>query len=187
MELEEALAEAGFVNVTWIETERNSKKAVGVAMAHHKALTHALSEDAWPFIVLEDDVAFFRQPPKELHIPKGAHALYLGVSKWGLRNGRGSLNITVERNNGGIHRIYNMLAAHAILYTSRDYVEFLIRGIEIFVTIPTNQDKMRAETMKYWNVYALSTPVFYQKGRYAPHTKFVLPGKTNTPLSYFYI
>jgi len=185
--LEQSLEEAGFTNVTWVETERNHVKVVGVAMAHHKALTRAVSEDVWPFIVLEDDVAFFRKPPEQVGIPEDAHALYLGVSKWGLKNGKGGLHISVERRNGGVYRLYNMLAAHAILYTSRDYVEFLLRGIEMFSSVPTNQDKMRAETMKYWNVYALSMPIFYQQGRYMPHTNFALPGKTNKPLSYFYI
>jgi len=186
-QLEERLSGAGFVNVRWVQTERHPKKTVGVAMAHSKVLKRALSDDNWPFIVLEEDVDFFRQVPDDLHIPKNADALYLGVSKWGLKNGKGGLHISVERQNGGVHRLYNMLAAHAILYASREYVEFLLSGIEIFSAMPTNQDKMRAETMKYWNVYALSSPIFYQQGRYMPHTKFALPGPTNKPLSYFYI
>jgi hypothetical protein len=185
--LENRLAQMGFSNVIRVETERNDEKALGVANAQHKALSRGLAEWSGPFIVLEDDVEFFDHPPESIHVPTNADAVYLGVSQWGLRDGRGALGISVKRDNGGLHRVYNMLAAHAILYNSREYVEFLLRGIELFVSIPTNQDKMRAETMKYWNVYASSKPVFYQSGKYEKHTRFILPGIKNRPLSHFYM
>ena len=187
VELEQKLSDSGFTDVRWIETFRHYKKSFGVAMAHHQALSQALLDDNFPFIVLEEDVSLMRDVPDSVHIPDGADAIYLGASQWGLKNGKGGLHICVERRNGGLYRVYNMLAAHAIMYLSRQYVEFLIKGIEVFLEIPTNQDKMRAETIKYWNVYALATPVFYQTGRYMPHTKIALPGKTNRPLSFFYM
>jgi hypothetical protein len=185
--LERRLRASGFNDIRRVETERNDIKAQGVALAHHKALSFALKNYSGPFIVLEDDVEFFRPIPKKVPIPQGADAVYLGISSWGLKNGKGGLNIAVERRNEGLYRVYNMLAAHAIMYTSEEYVRFLLKGIELFVGIPTNQDKMRAETMKYWNVYALGNPLFYQSGKYEKHTRFTLPGYTNKPLSYFYI
>jgi len=66
-------------------------------------------------------------------------------------------------------RVYNMLAAHAILYTNNDYVKFLAKATEFNISILDNQDKARAETMKYWNIYANRLPMFYQNGL---HTKF---------------
>lgn len=186
-ELEEKLAIKGFYDVTWVETETHFPKAVGVARAQKKTLERALAEDKWPFIVLEEDVEFYKNPPHSINPPEEIDALYLGLSQWGIKNGRGGLHIAVTKANNGMHRVWNMLAAHAIMYFSKDYVNFLINGIDIFLTIPTNQDKMRAETMKYWKVYALTTPVLYQSGKYMPHTKFVLPGKTNRPLSFFYM
>jgi hypothetical protein len=186
-ELEQKLYDAGFTDFRWVETFLHHKKTIGVAMAHYQVLNQALLDDNFPFIVLEQDVSLMRNLPDSIHIPEGTDAIYLGASQWGLKNGKGGLHICVERQNGGLYRVYNMLAAHAIMYFSRAYVEFLIKGIEVFLQIPTNQDKMRAETMKYWNVYALATPLFYQTGRYMPHTKFVLPGKTNKPLSFFYM
>jgi hypothetical protein len=187
LSLEKKLYDAGFSDLRWEQTFRHNNKAMGVAMAHHQVLSQALLDNNWPFIVLEEDVSLMKGVPDSVHIPEGADAIYLGASQWGLKNGKGGLHICVERQNGGLYRAYNMLAAHAIMYLSREYVEFLIKGIEVFLEIPTNQDKMRAETMKYWDVYALATPLFYQNGRYMTHTKFALPGKTNKPLSYFYI
>jgi hypothetical protein len=185
--LERRLLSVGFRSVTRVETELNYPKSRGVALAHKKALQEAIEDFGGPFIILEDDVEFFRSPGNSIEYPDDAHALYLGVSQWGLRNGKGGLHIAIERANNGFYRLYNMLAAHAILYTSLDYAGFILRSIDVFADMPTNQDKMRAETMKYWNVYAPTQPLMYQSGKYQKDTKFTLPGKTNRPLSFFYM
>jgi hypothetical protein len=186
-ELETKLLGAGFRDVVRVETELNYPKSRGVALAHKKALQEALKDFGGPFIILEDDVEFFRSPGTTIEWPEDAHALYLGVSRWGLRNGKGALHIAAERANNGFYRLYNMLAAHAILYPSFEYANFILNSIDLFINMPTNQDKMRAETMKYWNVYSPARPLFYQSGKYEKDTRFQLPGATNRPLSFFYI
>jgi hypothetical protein len=97
---------------------------------------------------------------------------------WGIYDGKGHKKISLSRHSEGTYRLYNMLAAHAILYTDPEYVKFLARATEFNVYVKTNQDKARAETMKYWNIYASQTPMFYQQGKYTRFTKFSLPGPT---------
>lgn len=183
--LEGALREAGFKKIKKSPGIPDRHKASGVAKAHMAALELALSECKGPFIILEDDVQI-ENLPKGITLPQDADALYLGLSMWGLKNGKGHVGISGEKQNGGVYRMYNMLAAHAILYVNHDYARFILESIPIFLRMKTNQDKMRAETMKYWNVYAVKTPVFYQTGKYEKYTRFTLTEQGVVPLINFY-
>jgi hypothetical protein len=183
--LERRLKDAGFQNINHSPGVIDPNKAAGVAKAHIKALSKALSETDGPFIILEDDVEI-DDFQKKITIPNKADAIYLGLSMWGLKHGKGQIGISAKRDNAGLYRMYNMLAAHAILYINRDYAEFIQDSIPIFLDMGTNQDKMRAETMKYWNIYATRNPVFYQRGKYEKYTKFRLSEDKMVPLRAFY-
>jgi hypothetical protein len=183
--LENTLRDAGFKKIKKSPGVPDKHKASGVAKAHMAALDLALSECKGPFIILEDDVEI-ENLPKEITLPEGSDAIYLGLSMWGLKDGRGQLGISAKKQNGGLYRMYNMLAAHAILYVTHEYAQFIRESIPIFLEMQTNQDKMRAETMKYWNVYATKIPVFYQMGKYQRYTRFMLSEQNVMPLKNFY-
>jgi hypothetical protein len=183
--VESFLSKAGFKHVTRLPGVKAETKRLGVALAHKNALEHCLKTVEGHFIVLEGDVAPW-VIPDTLQVPDDADAIYLGASKWGLKNGHGVRNIALELYSEDMFRINNMLAAHAVLYTSSKYVKFLINAIQIMIDMKTNQDKARAETQKYWNIYGLTQPMFYQSGIYLKDTKIVLPGPTNKPISWFY-
>lgn len=184
--LQKFLGYNGFKDVRTSPGVLERKKVTGVAKAHMAALEKALAECDGPFLILENDVDIFNTD-MNVFVPDGADAIYLGASMWGLRNGRGELNmISGEKYNGGLYRMYNMLAAHAVLHLNRDYAEFLLGAIPVFIKMETNQDKLRAETMKYWNVYAQSHPIFYQRGKYERYTKFKLSGYAMNSLSVYY-
>jgi hypothetical protein len=179
------LSKHGFRSVTRLPGVIADTKRMGVALAHKNALEHCLRAVEGHFIVLEGDVAPW-VIPDTLEVPDDADAMYLGASKWGLKDGHGVKNIAVEPYSGEVLRIRNMLAAHGVLYTSSKYARFLIKAIDVMIGISTNQDKARAETQKYWNIYGLIQPLIYQTGIYLRDTKIVLPGPTNKPLSWFY-
>ena len=184
--LQKFLGYNGFKDVRTSPGVLERKKVTGVAKAHMAALEKALAECEGPFLVLENDVDILNTD-MNVFVPDGADAIYLGASMWGLRNGRGELNmISGEKYNGGLYRMYNMLAAHAVLYLNHDYAEFLLGAIPIFIKMETNQDKLRAETMKYWNIYAQGHPNFYQRGKYERYTKFKLSGYTMNSLHTYY-
>jgi len=111
-------------------------------------------------------------------VPANADAYYLGNSIFGLYGGSGKKKIALEQFDEQSFRIYNMLAAHAIVYLNKEYIEFLERATAFQLSIRDNQDKARAETMKYWNIYSAAKPMFYQNGVHEPVTKRVLPGKS---------
>jgi len=172
-EIEETLSSLGFSDVCRVAGVLHGSRKVGVALAHKKALIEA-SKTGTPFIVLEGDVVV-KNFKEKISVPLDADAYYLGISKWGLYGGRGVQKISAERYDQDTFRLFNMLSAHAILYLNKDYVNFILKSIEFYIHIKTNQDKGRAETMKFWNVYASKDPLFAQGGKYNPHTSFTLP------------
>lgn len=177
--LEAMLAARGFTDVRRVRGTPNKRKKVGVANAHKRALIAGL-ETGGPFIILEDDVVE-KNFKNFVEIPDNSDAYYLGISKWGLGYGKGQQTISLERYSPNVFRLYNMLSAHAILYLNMEYVKFLLKSVDFFIKIETNQDKGRAESMKYWNIYAERDPLFAQGGKYYDHTAFSLPGPSAVP------
>jgi len=174
--IESLLQDLGFTNVNRFSAKYHSTKGVGCAISHNTLLKE-LSGEQTPFIVLEDDVAV-NSFKEFINLPLDADAYYLGNSSWGIYNGKGHRRISVSSYTSDVFRIYNMLAAHAILYNNTEYVKFLAMATEFSLMVQTNQDKARAETMKYWKIYASKSPIFYQDGKYERHTRFNLPGPT---------
>lgn len=169
------LLDAGFTDINWHPGVLAENKTVGVATSHNNLLNKLKDKDT-PFLVLEDDVSIF-DLKTFIEVPLDADAYYLGNSSWGLYGGSGKKKISVSRYNQDTYRVYNMLAAHAIVYLNKDYVRFLHQATSFNLMIKTNQDKARAETMKYWNIYSATRPMFYQNGRHEAATKIILPGE----------
>ena len=184
-QVEASLAWAGFTDTTWVSGVRGKTRALGCALAHRSALEVILERDVFPCVVVEDDILPYEKQDLVL-VPDNADALYVGISQYGIHGGVGIRNYAAERIDKNISRISNMLAAHGVMYFNKEYVEFLIRINKIFVDMKTNQDKGRAETMKYWNVYALNKPMFYQGGKYEQYTKFEIPDPFMRSLDFFY-
>jgi len=175
--LELLLKQLGFKNINRFSGVLEEPKRNGVAKSHKKILENIADKD-FPVLILEDDVdiASFKST---IEIPNDADAYYLGNSAWGLYGSRGSLQVSKSHFDKDIYKIHNMLAAHAILYLNKEYVDFLIKAIDFNITIKTNQDKARAQTMKYFNIYASDSPTFFQKGRHEKFTKINLSALKN--------
>jgi hypothetical protein len=174
--IEKQLKAFGFTDITFFAGIRNPIKKVGVAISHNKLLRQ-LTDAELPCLVLEDDVSIWDKK-EYIDVPADADAYYLGNSAFGLYGGSGKKKIALDRFDNQTFRIYNMLAAHAIVYLNRRYIDFLEQATAFQLSIKDNQDKARAETMKYWKVYAAQRPMFYQNGVHEPVTKRELPGKS---------
>ena len=71
-----------------------------------------------PFVVLEDDVSFYRDFPENFELPDDADLFYIGISKYGAFNYSDKLIIMAEDIDKDTVRIYNMLSSHAIIICS---------------------------------------------------------------------
>lgn len=159
--LEKSLKANGFINIIRLPGFEASVRKNGCAAAHHNAMK-CLANYPGPFLVLEDDAALMPNFSPIINVPENADAVYLGVSASGLYNNVGKNKIDAKRHDENFYRIYNMLAAHAILYLNSDYVKFLEKEILKQVIAKDRQDKARARTLRLWNVYSLDVPAFFQ-------------------------
>jgi hypothetical protein len=149
---------------------KNKRHAVGVGMAHQNVLDSRKHYDT-PFIVFEDDIAVTHFD-HIIDIPEDADAIYLGVSKMGVINNEHKELIIADKVNGydNVYRIYNMLAAHAILYLNQDYVAGLAEETKRCLDAKIPVDIGMANYMKDRKVYALDKPMFIQSGKFRDFT-----------------
>ena len=115
-----------------------------------------------PFVILEDDVSFYREMPKEIDIPNDADLFYLGLSQLAMNDGKAIDNISAQQIDENVYQIFNMLSGHAIMICSplgaSAYQKAMIDGFyqeKIW-------DVFAAEMQVNYNVYALKKPLFLQ-------------------------
>lgn len=146
----------------------------GCAKSHHTILQN-MNE---PTIILEDDCVI-KNDSYVIEIPDDTDALYLGLSGWGFLNSQSKLNnFEYERHEKyqGIYKINGMLATHAILYISPEYIEMAKRVAKWSGDNDQHIDQGFALIQKYFNVYALKKPIFYQHSN-TEATNIMLRGK----------
>jgi hypothetical protein len=173
--LEKALSDKGFRSVTRIPGVGGLGKIDGITAAHIKTISYAIETVGVPFIILEDDV-ILNDIKYKLDFPEDSDAVYLGISTWGVYNGTGHKQISIEKYDENFYRVYNMLSAHAIMFLNLDYAKMILRSYDFFLSVSEPMDKANAELAKYFNVYGLEKPLFYQSGINQKYTDFSLPG-----------
>jgi len=151
----------------------------GCSLAHLNVL-QSLQDHEKPFIVLEDDVEI-NKFIKTISIPEDADAVYLGLSCMGTYNGTHAQQVSAEKTTRNVCRIYNMLATHAIVYINSEYVKSVIKAIEFCRDRNIPLDIGIADNMKFWNVYGMVTPMFYQRGKYEKYTNLHLSDMNVVP------
>ena len=146
-------------------TRESEKHYVGVGQSHIDCLK--LIEDDFPAVILEDDVAltetgetfFCSEHPKLLEVPDGTDAIYLGTS-------HGDGRYKAIDIGGGFARIQNVLAAHAIIYTSKRYIK-AVQEVASHCIYKINKpfDIGTYGIQKDFNIIAPHRPFFYQKSQ----------------------
>jgi len=121
---------------------------------------HQITEG--PFVLIEDDIDVKRWDPI-IEVPDDADALYLGISGWGRMNGHSGPFVQWEQVDDNLLRVYNMLSGHAIAYLSGEWVEMARRCCHhAGYVIESYYDVQIAEVQRFFNIYALDDPYFYQ-------------------------
>jgi len=158
---ESMLKNLGFKYVQRFDAIRHEAgRIVGCARSHHGILSMDIEP---PFIILEDDCVINTKFKNEVDIPDDADALYLGISHWGRYIGHSGPFVHTTKVNNEIVRVHNMLATHAIMYISKEYIDICRRvayhhGYEI----EDHLDIGFAEIHKFYNVYSFDEPIFRQ-------------------------
>jgi hypothetical protein len=178
-ETRETLKALGFKDVRRFDAILGKDKTEGCAMSH-QAILNEIDIDG-PFIVFEDDIEINDSFNPIIDVPEDADAVYLGLSSFALNNSKTDQDLIADKVDDSVYRIYNMLAAHSILYIQKDYYKFISKAINAMLNADRNQDNARADTMKYFNIYALNHPLFYQGGKHRILTRFDLDAARTRP------
>lgn len=134
-------------------------RIIGCARSHYEILKNAKP----PFIIIEDDCSLNKNFVDEIDIPDNSDALYLGISHWGRYLNHSGPYVHYEKINEEIVKVYNMLATHAIMYITQDYVDICKRvSYYCGYTIENHLDIGFAEIHKLYNVYSFDEPLFRQ-------------------------
>jgi hypothetical protein len=152
-----------FTSVTRVPGVIHDDPKVGCARSQEKVLTDKTIPT--PFLLMEDDCVFTGVDELVYEVPDDADALYLGVSQWARYLNFSGPFLHYQTINDKIVRVYNMLAAHAVIYLTDEYRQVCSRiskycGHQLL----DHMDNGYAEIQKYYNVYSLDAPIFKQSG-----------------------
>lgn len=126
---------------------------MGVGLAQMNAMRTA--KQNLPCLVLEDDVKISDSFQSILNVPDDTDAVYLGVSHAGNPYG--------IKINDNYARVFNVLAAHAIVYVSPRFADAAFNAAKnCLIDHMAPFDLGMAQLLANYNVIAPVTPYFYQ-------------------------
>jgi len=177
-----ALRQLGATRPEQIDCPLTQPYYLGLAIGHIKALTRHKP----PFLMLEDDARLIPgHEQNRFEVPDYADAIYLGTTTYGRQKKvtvHGSVISSVV--NETYIRTYNMLALHAVVYTSQSYVDHVVRLMSRYLANPVGAcDDLVADTMHHWRVFCHRKPVFFQNDGKAEQctTEPILPDFVELP------
>jgi hypothetical protein len=162
----------GFKNYNRINAVYNPENPItGCASSHYNILKDLKKET----IILEDDCIIKNNQPI-IKVPNDADAVYLGLSQWGYRDDISkpkNFDFKKHENVRSVYKISSMLSTHAILYINKEYMDACARVAKYSMDNGIHIDQGFARIQRYYNVYAVSDPIFYQNSnRAATNFKF---------------
>jgi hypothetical protein len=153
-------------------TYKEKNPISGCAQSHY----NILSQSTGKFIILEDDCVI-KNNTSVIEVPDDADAVYLGLSEWGYkRDASKQSNYIFTQHNEfkNVYKVDSMLATHAILYLSKDYLNLCTQIAKYSAENSVHIDQGFARIQRYYNVYAIADPIFYQaSNKEATNIKFV--------------
>jgi len=161
--IEYSLNRLNFTSVTRVSGVLHDDGKVGCARSQHKVLSDSSIQT--PFILMEDDCIFTGTKELEYEIPDDADALFIGNSQWARYLNFSGPFLHYKKIDDKIVQVYNMLAAHAVIYLNEEFRQVCSRiskycGYQLL----DHMDNGYAEIQKYYNIYALNNPIFKQSG-----------------------
>jgi hypothetical protein len=160
---EYTLKRLNFNNVKRVSGIEHEDPKVGCARSQYKVLSDCTIQT--PFLLMEDDCVYTGIENFEYSIPDDADALFIGNSQWARFLNFSGPFLHYKKIDDNIVKVYNMLAAHAVIYLNEEFRQVCSRiskysGYEIL----DHMDIGYAEVQRYYNVYALDNPLFKQSG-----------------------
>jgi hypothetical protein len=157
---------------TIVRGVRHATSVVGCALSHLEILKTYSPK----CLVLEDDVQLTSNQINIVEVPDNADALYLGLSDHGhVPNWHLGVKHKAEFQyiNDNLVRVNNMCGTHSIVYLTDRYWQVVKTATEHSIKNNLAFDLTFASIHRYFNIYGLKKPMFYQKDQ-AHNTDFIL-------------
>ena len=181
----QTLKDLGFKNVTRIPGVLGSKLDIrcmsgckdcsfyrfsGTSAAFLNAFKKAKKING-PILILEDDIILSDNFKTVFTIPDNADAFYLGTSEGAIRpftsdymNREWMPPEFSDDLGNGIHKLYNMTSAHAIVYISDRFKNVVQECCRYTFQTGVPHDVYLTKFMKFYNIYISNHPTFWQDG-----------------------
>lgn len=149
--------------------EKNKHKSVSLGFS--RIVDHALTNmdnslPFQPFVFCEDDVSLLTDIPESIEIPKDADLLYIGLSSYGMVDGKAKTETYYTNIDTDLVKVQNMLATHGIVVCSPRGALALQRAMFESYFTEICSDIYLAYSQPYINAYALKVPIVYQDMAY---------------------
>ena len=118
-----------------------------------------------PFTIFEDDVKKIDDFPSEIEIPDDTDILYIGISRFGIREKTElgwNVGVCFKNINENIIKIYNMCSMHGIIVCSTRGLLSLQKCMFEAYYRDIIWDIFTAQIQPYLNIYAFKKPLVYQ-------------------------
>jgi len=164
--MDRLLIDNGFTNIQRFSGKKAGRR-VGCSMSHADLLRKIIKDNSYPCLVLEDDLAIYNFR-KEIKVPDDADAMYLGFSRYGWNHNQEEpfpKSLKITELNDQYHRVYNMLARHAIIHFNPIYDQACVDIMDKFIADPDTYKAGDVSIAKFhpqYKVYSLNEPIFYQ-------------------------
>lgn len=181
----QTLSDLGFTNVTRIDGVNGKKlklmcpegcsdcffyRYLGTSAAFLNAFKKAKKING-PILILEDDIILSDNFQTLFEIPDNADAFYIGNSEGAIRpltpdyvNREWMPPEFSDDLGNGIHKLYNMTSAHAVVYISDRFKEIVQECCQQTFRNGVPHDVYLTKFMRFYNIYISNHPTFWQDG-----------------------
>ncbi len=143
-----------------------------ITVGHIKLLEQAITNDIFPFIIMDDDIKPINDFPKNINIPNNTDIIFLGGSLYNCGGIKPDMYIT--QYNDDFYRVYYMLGLTPSLVPNLKSAQLLLKFLQD--SLHTNEFCDIIITMcskEYIYLTPKNGPYFYQNNYNEPVTKFL--------------
>jgi hypothetical protein len=147
-------------------------KANNTTNAHIKVLNTAIENNAYPFLILEDDIKSIKTFSFDFDIPKECDIVYLGAS---LHNHESiKPNFYLTQYNDFFYRVYYVFTTHAIIINNKNFaIHYRNMCINSLKNCNPNDVDLSLSSKDYIALTPKNGPYFCQDGYNEELTRFL--------------
>jgi hypothetical protein len=143
-----------------------------ITVGHIKLLEQAITNNIFPFIVMDDDIKPINDFPKDINIPNDTDIIFLGGSLYNCGGIKPDMYIT--QHNDDFYRVYYMLGLTPSLIPNLKSSQLLLKFLQDSLQTGEFCDiVITMHSKEYIYLTPKNGPYFYQNNYNEPVTKFL--------------